>query len=151
MQELLVPPGPASTCGPVTYHSVDLDGHDSEVESDSEENLDDSRLNIPYGESVVPRCRGLSPLVEVTSEVASPESFESIRNCEDLETELNAALSHLSNMTSELEDAEEAIVEARQTKITETVTIKSDQSCRGVQQADNIRLSVEKSDSFSEG
>lgn len=71
-------------------------------------------------------ARGLSPVVEVSPEVASIGSTESLeKTCVDLESELNTAMSRLSSLTGELAQVEESVLESRQTKLTETVMITS--------------------------
>lgn len=72
--------------------------------------------------------RELSPVAEVSPEAISRGSTESLnRNCVDLESELNTALSQLNTLTNELNEVEveESILESRQTKMTETVTFES--------------------------
>lgn len=61
-------------------------------------------------------------MAEVSPEVASVSSMESLENHKDIEADLNTALSHLSTLTNELNEVE-SILESRQTKITETVII----------------------------
>ncbi len=96
-------------------------------ESDEEEDrFSDAQLELPYPHPANMQ-RGLSPLIEVSPELGSAASTESLRNCADLETELNAALSRLSDVTNELEEAEEAVIGARQVRVTETVSLESDQ------------------------
>lgn len=106
------------------------EGHLSgeESESDYGEQYDDA--NSGLSPQVV--CRGLSPVVEVSPEVVSIGSAESLEGevsagVEDLESELNSAMSKLTVLTSELDQVsvEESVLESRQTKYTETVTIAS--------------------------
>ena len=115
---------------------------------DSDEEVDrycDAQLDLPpYSQSVSSLGRGLSPVMEVSPELASAESIE---NCADLETELNEALSRLSDMTSELEE----VVEAKTclTSASETNTLPTGQ---GSSEAGHVRrLSSEKTDSSFEG
>lgn len=117
----------------------------SGVDRDEDERFDDAQPDFPYLQPVNLMCRGLSPLIEVSSELASAESTESLRNCADLETELNAALSRLSDMTCELEEAEEAVIESHQTKVTETVTLQR------APEADSVSASAETTGYSFEG
>lgn len=88
-------------------------------EEEEEEEFDDAHSSVGM-------VRGLSPVVEVSPEAASLGSSESLdKNCGVLESELDTALSRLSTLTDELMEVEESIVESRQTKQTETVTITS--------------------------
>lgn len=66
--------------------------------------------------------RGLSPVAEVSPEAAS--AAESIESVDNLELELNTALSQLSDLKDELV-LEESLLESQQTRITETVTLRT--------------------------
>ena len=106
---------PGSICNPDSsrYPEEEVEKQVSEYDDQNDvDQFDDARLSLS---SVVQPCRGLSPLVEVSSEMTSAESIES------MELELDAALSHLSDVTCGME---EAVLESRQTKITETVKIE---------------------------
>ena len=85
------------------------------------EGFDDAHLTLSASRL---QGRELSPVAEVSPEVLSmgstPESTN--RNCVDLESELNTALSRLSTLTNELTEVEESVFESRQTMIPETVT-----------------------------
>ena len=99
------------------------EGHasDEESEGDFEDKFDEASSSLRV-DSPLTVHRGLSPLVEVSPEVASVGSTESLeRSCVDLETELNTAMSRLSTLTGELAAVEESVTESRQTKHTETV------------------------------
>lgn len=156
----LVTPDPISSHNLDTYSynegEVDQVSPDEYDSGDEPPQFDDAHLNLPYVDSVMPPCRGLSPVAEVSSELASAESTESIRNCQDLETELNAALSRLNSMTNELEEVEEAVLESQQTKVTETVTIgaslpTSKRESGGSESGNSRKQSTEKTDSSYEG
>lgn len=68
--------------------------------------------------------RGLSPVVEVSPELASVGSAESLdKNTGDLESELDTALTRLTTLTDELTEVEEAVLESRQTNVKEIVTM----------------------------
>lgn len=123
--ELLVTPDPISSNSLDNTYEGLVEQQVFQDDEDDDSQFDDAQMNLPFMDSVMPPCRGLSPLVEVSSEMASSElasadSIESIKSCHDLETELNVAMSRLSTISDELE---EAVLESRQTTITETVTI----------------------------
>jgi len=131
-QELFAPPG--------------LEGE----REDSDEEVErycDAQLDLPYSQSMGSLGRGLSPVMEVSPELASAESTESLKNCDDLETELSVAMLRLSSMTSELEES--VVEEACLTKVSETGTLLSDQ--RSPEAGRVHRLSSEKTDSSFEG
>lgn len=91
-----------------------------------EEQLPTEEEEFDDAHSTLGRGRGLSPVAEVSPEAASMGSTESLnKNCGVLESELDTALSRLSTLTDELTEVEESIEGSRQTKLTETVTIKS--------------------------
>lgn len=102
---------------------IDASEGEPDYQTDDGEEFDDARTTLPP-DSPPPVCgRGLSPVAEVSPEVASVSSMESLENHRDIEADLNTALSHLSTLTNELNEVEESILESRQTKITETVII----------------------------
>ena len=129
--EHLLTPDPTASSNPDTDMYMDasdgesdlaVSGDESAYEEEEEEaEFDDapSHLNPQHL-----TCRGLSPVVEMSPEVTHHGSTEALdRNCVDLEEELNTALTRLTTLTGEL--AEVKVLESRQTKITETVTIAS--------------------------
>ena len=127
--ELQVTPEPFSGYSLGTYEGEMeqqvFQDEDDDDDDEDEAQFDDAHMNLPYVDSVMPPYRGLSPVVEVSSELASSElasadSVESIRSCQDLKTELDVAMSRLSSISNELT---EAVLETRQTKVTETVTV----------------------------
>lgn len=93
----------------------------SSQDDEEEDEFDDAHSNLHLE---LPVCRGLSPVAEVSPELASMGSNESVNNSKEL-AELNTAMSRLSSLTSELIEVEDTVLESRQTKVTETVTITS--------------------------
>ncbi len=75
--------------------------------------------------------RGLSPVPEVSPELGSAGSTESLNKSQTLEMELNVALSRLNSLTNELTEVEVSVLETRQTKVTETVTTAAFPEARG--------------------
>ena len=108
---------------------------DEEEEEEEEEFGDASSALLQTGL----QFRGLSPVAEVSPEVASTGSSESLDKHTNIESELNMALSRLSTLTDELNEVEQSVLESRQIKVTETVTIE------------NRKNSLAKSDDSFEG
>lgn len=104
-------------------------GSVEEEESDGNygEEFDNARSSL-HLDSPPPICRGLSPVAEVSPEVASMGSTESLeKRCVDLETELNTAMLKLTTLTDELAQVEQesTTLECRQTTLSETVVTTS--------------------------
>lgn len=129
--EHLLTPDPTASSNPDTDMYMDasdgesdrpVSGDESAYEEEEEGEFDDATSHL-HPQRVM--CRGLSPVVEMSPEVTCHGSTEVLdRNCEDLEEELNTALSRLTTLTGELAEVE--VLESRQIKITETVTITTD-------------------------
>lgn len=127
-EQLLTPDLPASSNPDTDMYMDASDGEtdhavsgDESAYEEEEEEFDDAPSHLHPQQLV---CRGLSPVVEMSPEATSTGSTEALdKNCADLEEELNTALSRLTTLTGELAEVE--VLESRQTKITETVTITS--------------------------
>lgn len=141
-QELLTPDLTVSSNADTDMY-MDASEGEAEMEASGdesgEEGFDEAHSTLHLDISHL-QGRELSPVAEVSPEAVSIGSTESLdRNCVDLESELNIALSQLSNLTVELAEVEQSIVGSRQTKITETVTITSVPNAR--QEGDGSRKS----------
>jgi hypothetical protein len=118
-QEMFTPDLTVPDAEVVFVDASDGTGDESGGEEFGEE-FDDahSTLSVAHG-------RGLSPVAEVSPEQILGSSESLNRNTEDLESELNTALSRLSTLTNELTEVEVSVLESRQTTTTETVTFAS--------------------------
>lgn len=120
------------------------------LEASGDENVEECGEEFDDARSTLSRQR-LSPVAEVSPEAVSISSMESLeqRNCVDLESELNAVMSQLGNMTDELTEVEVSVLESKQTKMTETVTITSVSEAR--QEDESRKNSTETSETSFEG
>ena len=103
--------------------SQDTDHYTEASEGESTQQHSEDEFNDTHSGSPLVICRQLSPVVEISPELGSADSVEGVNDCQALESELNSALTVLDTLRSELIAVEESVVEQRQTKITETVTI----------------------------